>query len=194
MRDMYDQPRYKPLAASSVWKDGRSSRPLPADSVATSAGVLAGTSSGRRGGLDPVPDFLPVPLDAGGKPLGGLAQAPLPASPLPMSAATLARGQERFEIFCAPCHGPLGDGDGLVARRGFPHPPSYHSDRLRNAPDVHFFGVITHGYGAMYPYADRIAAADRWAIVAYIRALQRSQHASLADVPETERKRLEAQR
>jgi mono/diheme cytochrome c family protein len=135
-----------------------------------------------------------VPLDAAGKPLGGLTQSPLPANPLSMSAATLARGRERFEIFCAPCHGPLGDGDGLVARRGFPHPPSYHSERLRNAPDAHFFGVITHGYGAMYPYADRIAPADRWAIVAYIRALQRSQHASLADVPETERKRLEAQR
>ena len=135
-----------------------------------------------------------MPLGPDGHPLGTLAGGPGVPNPLPVTAATLARGQERFGIFCAPCHGPLGDGDGLVARRGFPNPPSYHSDRLRNAPDSHLFAVITHGYGAMYPYANRVPPADRWAIVAYIRALQRSQHASLADVPAGERERLERRR
>lgn len=194
MRDMYDQPRYPPLAPSRLWQDGRSSRPPPPDAVPASAGSFAGTSSGRRDRLGEAPDVLPVPLDADGKPLAGEAREAGPANPLPLSAATLARGRERFDIFCAPCHGPLGDGDGLVVRRGFPHPPSYHAARVRNAPDAHFFGVITHGYGAMYPYADRIPPADRWAIVAYVRALQRSQHASLADVPQVERQRLESQR
>jgi mono/diheme cytochrome c family protein len=106
---------------------------------------------------------------------------------LPITPKLLARGRERFDIYCAPCHGYAGRGDGMVARRGFPHPPSYHIDRLREAPDMHFIDVMTHGYGVMYPYADRISRADRWAIVAYIRALQLSQHARLEDVPEKER-------
>jgi mono/diheme cytochrome c family protein len=112
------------------------------------------------------------------------------ANPLPLTAATLARGQERFNIYCSPCHSEAGDGDGMVVRRGFPHPPSYHSERLRHAPDAHFFNVITHGYGAMFSYADRIEPDDRWAIVAYIRALQLSQHARLQDVPQPLRGRL----
>jgi mono/diheme cytochrome c family protein len=89
-----------------------------------------------------------------------------------------------------PCHSPLGDGDGPVARRGFPHPPSYHEQRLRDAPDRHFFDVITHGHGVMYPYGDRVAPEDRWAIVAYIRALQLSQHAPLAQLPAGLRERI----
>jgi mono/diheme cytochrome c family protein len=94
----------------------------------------------------------------------------------------LRRGQERYNIYCAPCHSPLGDGDGMVARRGFPHPPSYHSDRLRQAPDRHFYDVMTKGYGIMAPYADRVAPEERWAIVAYIRALQLSQYARIEDL------------
>jgi mono/diheme cytochrome c family protein len=112
----------------------------------------------------------------------------------PVTAALLARGQERFDIFCAPCHSIAGDGDGFIARRGFPHPPSYHSDRLRSASDAHLYAVITDGYGAMYPYARRLAPADRIAVVAYVRALQLSQHAPLSAVPAAERAQLEARR
>jgi mono/diheme cytochrome c family protein len=92
----------------------------------------------------------------------------------PMSLALIEHGRERFEIFCSECHGSSGDGDGTVVRRGFPHPPSYHEARLVNAPDQHFVDVITNGYGVMYSYADRVPPADRWAIAAYIRALQRT--------------------
>jgi mono/diheme cytochrome c family protein len=88
----------------------------------------------------------------------------------------LARGQQRFDIYCAPCHSRAGDGDGMIARRGFPHPPSYHQPRLREAPDRHFYDVMTNGYGIMRSYADRVPPEDRWAIVAYVRALQLSQN------------------
>ena len=103
-----------------------------------------------------------------------------PPAPPAVTLALLKRGQERFNIYCAPCHSPLGDGDGMVPRRGFPHPPSYHDERLRQAPDRHFYDVMTNGYGIMYSYADRVTPEDRWAIVAYIRALQRSQGARVA--------------
>ena len=102
-------------------------------------------------------------------------------NPPKVDQALLQRGKQQFEIFCAPCHGFDGDGDGMVVRRGFPAPPSYHSAALMKAPASHFIDVITNGYGVMYSYADRVAPADRWAIVAYIRALQLSKHASLAD-------------
>ena len=108
-----------------------------------------------------------------------------------LDRALLARGRERFNIYCAPCHSVAGDGDGMVPARGFPHPPSYHSARLRSAPDRHFYDVISHGWGVMYPYAARVAPRDRWAIVAYIRALQLSQNATLDDVPAAERAALE---
>jgi len=180
-RDMYDQPRYKPLAPSPLWSDGRSSRPPVDGTVARSEGSFAGTTSGREGTITPTP--TPGPLDAIRDELrpGGAQQATITLPPA--SAALLARGRDRFDIFCSPCHSIAGDGDGMIARRGFPHPPSYHTDRLRNAPDAHFYSVITNGYGMMYSYADRVAPSDRWAIVAYIRALQLSQNARLADVP-----------
>jgi mono/diheme cytochrome c family protein len=101
----------------------------------------------------------------------------------PVTLALLQRGQERFRIDCTPCHSELGDGHGMVVQRGFPAPPSYHIDRLREAPVQHFYDVITNGYGAMYSFADRVRPEDRWAISAYIRALQHSQNATLADVP-----------
>lgn len=110
--------------------------------------------------------------------------------PIPLTRELLVRGRERFNAYCAPCHGEDGYGRGIVVRRGFPTPPSYHEDRLRAAPIGHFFDVITHGYGVMYSYADRVSVDDRWAIAAYIRALQRSQHATVADLPEAERARL----
>ena len=110
-----------------------------------------------------------------------------PPPPPPVSMALLERGRERFDIYCSPCHGRVGDGNGMIVQRGFPHPPSYYSDTLRNAPNQLFYDVITHGYGVMYSYADRVEPADRWAIVAYIRALQASASASLSDVPADKR-------
>jgi cytochrome c553 len=108
---------------------------------------------------------------------------PLAKIPVPVTREVLARGRERFDIYCAVCHGRDGYGKGIVVRRGFPAPPSYHDDRLRNAPDGHFYDVMTRGYGAMLPFADRLTPADRWAVVAYVRALQRSQRVALSDLP-----------
>jgi mono/diheme cytochrome c family protein len=127
-------------------------------------------------------DAVPVP--------GTVARDDVAVPQPPVTPALLARGQERFDIYCAPCHGRVGDGDGMIVERGFPAPPSYHIDRLRQAPSQHFYDVISNGYGAMYSYAARVAPEDRWAIVAYIRALQRSQDATLADVPANERSAL----
>ena len=107
-----------------------------------------------------------------------------------LDAALLARGQEQFDIFCVPCHARTGAGNGMIVQRGMPRPPSYHIDRLRTADDQHFFNVISSGHGAMYSYAQRVPPQDRWAIVAYIRALQLSQNASLDDLPDAERERL----
>ena len=112
-------------------------------------------------------------------------------SPPPVTMALLERGRQRFNIYCSPCHGRTGEGNGMIVQRGFPHPPSYFIARLRNAPNQHFYDVITHGYGVMYPYADRVTPADRWAIVAYIRALQASASASPADVPPEKRSALQ---
>ena len=105
-------------------------------------------------------------------------------APPAVTSALLARGQERYEIYCTPCHGYDGRGHGMIVQRGFPPPPSYDSDRLRRAPARYIFDVITNGYGVMYPYASRVEPRDRWAIVAYIRALQLSQRAKLADIPD----------
>ncbi|MGH8797589.1 MAG: c-type cytochrome [Caldimonas sp.] len=165
MRDMYEQPKLKAATTSPLFDDGLASRPPPRGSVARAKGDLAATSGGRLGGA-----ALDADLQA------DIAER-LPERP---GEALLLRGQERYTIYCMPCHSPAGDGDGPVVRRGFPAPPSYHSERLRHAPDRHYYDVITHGYGVMYPYADRVAPADRWAIVAYIRALQLSQHAPVA--------------
>jgi mono/diheme cytochrome c family protein len=167
LRNMYDQPRLDPHEASPLFPDGQATRPPPPGSVARSAGDLAATSSGRRG------DDAPHTWSAAAE------QARMPKP----SPALLHRGRERYEVYCLPCHSPVGDGDGPVVRRGFPHPPSYHDDRLRAAPDRHFYDVITNGYGIMVPYADRVTPEDRWAIVAYIRALQLSQHAPLQQLP-----------
>jgi Cytochrome c. len=188
MQDMYNQPKFKPLSQSALWRDGRSARPDVSGSVAFSAGATAGTSSGRLGVLPPPARDLPTyPIGDRGAvradlPPGSVSPA-IAKNPLPITRETLLRGRERFDIYCSPCHSVAGDGDGMVVRRGFPAPPSYHTDRLRDAPDAHFYSVITNGYGMMYSYADRVAPDDRWAIVAYIRALQLSQHAHIGDVP-----------
>jgi mono/diheme cytochrome c family protein len=106
-----------------------------------------------------------------------------PVAAPPVTLALIQRGQERFRIYCTPCHSEIGDGNGMIVQRGFPRPPSYHAEQLLHAPVQHFYDVIADGHGAMYDFADRVQPADRWAIAAYIRALQRSQHATVADVP-----------
>lgn len=115
---------------------------------------------------------------------GDVARAEQARTPPPVTAELLVRGQERFKIFCAPCHGLAGDGDGIIVAHGFPAPPSYHIDRLLAAPARHFYDVMTNGYGAMFSYGDRVDPRDRWAIAAYIRALQLSRRATLAQVPD----------
>jgi mono/diheme cytochrome c family protein len=158
-QDMFNQPKIRPLQASTFFADGRASRPLPEDTVAR--GELRADEllyTGRIGGM--VADKFPFPVTAG----------------------VLDRGQQRFDIFCAPCHGRVGDGNGMIVQRGFKTPPSFHTDRLRQAPAGHFFDVMTNGFGVMYDYRSRIVAEDRWAIAAYIRALQLSQHASADDL------------
>jgi mono/diheme cytochrome c family protein len=157
VRNMYDDARRKPLDPSAMFADGSAARTAPAGTIERSAGAIAFASSGRHGGE---------------RIAAREAAENAAALPTPVTARMLARGRERFDIYCSPCHSVLGDGDGRVARRGFPHPPSLRIARLRAAPDRHFYDVITHGYGVMYPYADRVAPEDRWAIVAHIRALQ----------------------
>lgn len=116
-------------------------------------------------------------------PAGTVAQEDVYVQRPQLSRALLARGRERFNIYCSPCHGGVGDGAGMIVQRGFSKPPSYHTERLRQMPDQHFYDVITNGYGAMYSYAAPVKPRDRWAIVAYIRALQLSQHADMAALP-----------
>lgn len=122
---------------------------------------------------------------------GDIARAAILNERPTMSMALLSRGHERFDIFCAPCHGRAGDGQGVVVQRGFPAPPTYHQDRLRTLSDRGIVDVITRGYGAMFGYADRVEPSDRWAIVAYIRALQLSQQANVSQLPPDLQQRLE---
>lgn len=196
MKNMYDQPKNNPETPSSAFANGSSARPLEANTVARSGGQLAGSSSGRAETLPlPQPAGEPYPVTPQGRPVSQAHPSPTPANnPYPITAAFLRRGEERFNIYCAPCHSIAGDGDGMVARRGFPHPPPFHTNALRQAPDSHFYDVITHGYGIMYPYAQRVEPQDRWAIVAYIRALQFSQYAPVASLPAADRAHLEALR
>jgi mono/diheme cytochrome c family protein len=167
MRNMYHGAKVRPLEPSARFADGRSSRPQVPGTEEHARGILAATSSGRAVAVEE----------------RRLAAERATSIPYPITMALLQRGRERFDIYCSPCHSIVGDGQGMVVRRGFPAPPSYHINRLRTAPDRHFYDVITQGYGVMYPYGDRVAPDDRWAIVAYIRALQLSQHAAASDVP-----------
>ena len=124
-------------------------------------------------------------------PSGTVAYQDKPVAAPAVTMALLQRGQERFRIYCTPCHSELGDGNGMIVQRGFPRPPSYHVEPLLHAPVQHFYDVITNGYGAMFPYAARVAPPDRWAIAAYIRALQASDSGQIADVPPEHRKALQ---
>ena len=166
-QDMHDQPKYIPLRESAYFSDGSSARPIVADTVAR--GTLQDDEAfytGKRG--DQELDTLPFPL----------------------TKEVLDRGQERFNVFCSPCHDRSGNGLGMIVQRGYRQPPSYHIDRLRQAPIGHFFDVMTNGFGAMPDYRAQVPPRDRWAIAAYIRALQLSQHASPADLPADERQKL----
>jgi len=159
-QDMHDQPKYKPLAQSDFFADMRSERPQVDGTVA-------------RGQLREDVAFY----------TGKIGENAVDYMPFPVTADVLARGQERFNIYCSPCHSQLGDGNGMIPQRGYRHPPSFHIDRLRKAPLGYFVDVMTNGFGAMPPYADQVPARDRWCIVAYIRALQLSQAAPAADIP-----------
>jgi mono/diheme cytochrome c family protein len=177
-QNMYDQPRGKPYRASSLFPDGAMSRVPPSGTVPYSQGAAAEASSGRVGADDAVRQ----------------AQADAAQSqPYPMTPALLLRGKDRYGIYCMPCHSPVGDGDGRIVRRGFPAPPSYHQDRLRDAPDRHIYDVISNGFGVMNRYGDRITPEDRWAIVAFVRALQLSQDAKVAQLPADVQKDVRAQ-
>jgi mono/diheme cytochrome c family protein len=161
---MHDQPKYIPLRQSTFFGDERSARPLVAGTVAR--GQLREDAllyTGKVNGADAA--MFPFAVDG----------------------RIMTRGHERYDIYCSPCHGQTGQGDGMVVRRGFRRPPTYHQDRLRNAPVGHLYDVITNGFGAMPDYASQIKVEDRWAIVAYVRALQLSEHATLADVPADKR-------
>ena len=164
---MYDQPKYKDLRRSEFFADQRQARPLPEGTVARGAlGEDSRVSAGKSGN-SLVTEF-PVRVDA----------------------ALLARGRQRYDIYCAPCHDRTGGGAGMVVRRGYQPPPSFHVERLRDAPVGHFFDVMTNGFGAMPDYAAQIDVADRWAIVAYIRALQLSQNAPVSAMAAPDRERL----
>jgi hypothetical protein len=168
--DMHIQPKYLPYEPTTFFSDGRSERqPVP--------GTIA------RGQLR-LDDLLYTGTENG---------AESNRFPFPITRADLERGRERFNIYCTPCHDYTGSGNGMIVQRGFPHPPSFHTDRLRQAPVGHFFGVMTNGFGAMYSYADRVDVGDRWRIAAYIRVLQLSRNATLDDVPEADRSKLSEQ-
>ena len=171
-QDMHDQPRYEPLQTSAIFADGAAARPPVEGTVA-------------RGQLR-----TDAHLYTGRLPGDGPARF-VQEFPFAISAQDLDRGQERYDVFCSVCHGRLGEGDGMVVRRGFRRPASLHDRRLIEAPAGYFFDVITHGFGAMYPYRSRIDAADRWRITAYIRALQLSQTATVADLPAELREELD---
>ena len=159
-QDMHNQPKYRPLDATTFFADGSSARPLVEGTVA-------------RGTLQDDGPFY----------TGKSGDTPIAELPIAVTEAVLDRGQERYAIFCTPCHAESGDGRGMVVQRGYRQPPSLHEERLRTAPAGYFFDVMTNGFGAMPDYRAQVAAADRWAIVAYIRALQLSQRAAAGDVP-----------
>lgn len=167
-RDMQDQPKYKGFRPSAFFADGRSVRPLVPGTVA-------------RGHLND--DALLY--------TGKIGENFSPEFPFPVTRAVLERGQERYNIYCSPCHDRVGTGQGMIVQRGYKQPPSFHQDRLRQQPPGYFFHVIGNGFGVMPDYAAQIPVRDRWAIVAYIRALQLSQHAPVAELPPQDQPKLD---
>jgi mono/diheme cytochrome c family protein len=178
--DMQDMPRYKVYKKSEFFNDGRASRDLPEGTVAR--GLLKENKALYTGKVDnPDPNAqAQTSLNAAGNTVMTTFPNMIDEFPVPVTKELIDRGQERFNIYCIVCHGPTGNGDGMIVRRGFIVPPTYHDDRLRNAPVGHFFDVMTNGFGRMNSYAAQVPVHDRWAIVAYIRALQVSQNPSAA--------------
>jgi mono/diheme cytochrome c family protein len=171
--EMRDDSHLKPFERSPVFKDGRSSRPL-----------VAGTVSHREGEAPSA--AMVTGMNADGQPTADF--------PLPVTPELLETGRKEFNIYCSVCHGYSGYADGVVVRRGFPKPPSYHIDRLRRAPVGHIYDVVTNGYGVMYSYADRIQTPEeRWAVVAYVRALQYSQYTKAEELSPEDQTRLDSQ-
>lgn len=168
---MRDQPRYDPLEKSDFFDDNLAARPLPANTI----------PRGEWGDI-----ILDEALYT-----GQVDGEFVDTFPLPMTKDLLERGQERYNIYCAPCHDRTGSGSGMIVQRGFQQPPSFHIDRLREQPDGYYYDVIANGFGAMYGYKSRINPHDRWAIVAYVRALQMSQNATMDDVPDSEKPKME---
>ena len=173
--DMQDQPRYKAYKESSFFSDKRASRDMPDGTVAR--GQLRENKAFYTGKIDNPDLNVVVPTTVG--PTGNTLVSSFPNDidefPVPVTKELIDRGQERYNIYCIVCHGPGGNADGMIVRRGFSPPPTYHDDRLRNAPVGHFFDVITNGWGKMNSYAAAVQPADRWAIIAYIRTLQAAQ-------------------
>ncbi|MDQ6787139.1 MAG: cytochrome c [Acidobacteriota bacterium] len=174
--DMQDQPRYKAFKKSDFFNDKKAMRQLPEGTVAR--GWLHEDKAFYQGKKEVVDNNAPAATstDASGNTVVASFPNDIEKSPVPVTQELLDRGEQRYKVFCIVCHGAVGAGDGMIVRRGYPKPPTYHDDRLRNAPDGHFFDVMTNGWGKMNSYASQIPAADRWAIVAYIRALQISQN------------------
>jgi mono/diheme cytochrome c family protein len=172
-QQMARQPRYKPLQESTFFRDGRSARTLEAGTVPRGyLRIDRHLYTGREGGDE-----------AGGG-------REVTEFPFPITEGRMEHGRELYNVFCAVCHDRVGSGRGMIVQRGYLRPPSFHSDRLREAPVGHYFGVITHGHGGMPDYAEQIPPTDRWEIIAYIRALQLSQNSRFADLPADERKQL----
>jgi hypothetical protein len=167
-QDMHDAPRYDPLEESTFFPNG-------------SSGRMPVTNTVARGQLNEDRHLFEGVVDG----------RPAETFPMPVTAAVMARGQERFNVFCSPCHGRTGEGNGMIVQRGFRQPPSFHEDRLRNAPVGYFFDVMTHGFGAMQDYSAQVPVPDRWAIAAYIRALQASQRVPVDQVPADRRAELD---
>ncbi|HTH50491.1 MAG TPA: cytochrome c [Pyrinomonadaceae bacterium] len=174
--DMQDQPRLKYYKESDFFADKRGSRDQVENTIAR--GHLFDNKAFYTGKIDNPNMSAPVQTttDASGNTLVTSFPNDVDEFPVPVTKELIDRGEERFNVYCIVCHGPLGNGDGMVVRRGFPKPPTYHDDRLRNAPVGHFFDVITNGWGRMPSYSYQISPADRWAIVSYIRALQATQN------------------
>ena len=197
-QDMHDQPRYKTFAASPFFADGQASRPPVRGTVAR--GTLTDDSLLYTGKLDAKMAGTAQPVNPASGTVQPAAGSTAPDKtgqgfadlfPFPITAEVLDRGETNYNVFCSVCHDRVGTGEGMVVRRGYRKPPSYHTDRLRKAPAGYFFDVITNGFGAMPDYAAQIAPADRWAVVAYVRALQISQNSAVADVPAEKRAELE---
>lgn len=176
-QDMQDQPKYKPLGENRFFADGRDSRPIPPGTIARDEGDAADSlhTGNQNGAGDQSGQFLD-------------------AIPMPVDMKLLQRGRDRFDIYCSPCHGRVGDGNGMVAQRGLRAPANLHTDRLREAPPGYLYQVITNGYGGMGDYGDQVLPHDRWAIVAYIRALQLSRNQQASAIPAEARAQLAAQR